>query len=99
MYTTCVIWLAFVPLFFATANHVALRITSMSVTISLSAFVTVACLFTPKVSQGAFSCHLTFLAGHYKLNNSAPGTPVNLPKKHRIFFFKAHSKNKLFEQL
>lgn len=49
MYTTCVIWLAFVPLYFGTANHVPLRITSMSVTISLSATVTLACLFTPKV--------------------------------------------------
>lgn len=51
MYTTCVIWLAFVPLFVATANHVPLRITSMSVTISLSALVCMACLFTPKVSD------------------------------------------------
>lgn len=50
MYTTCVIWLAFVPLYFGTANHVPLRITSMSVTISLSATVTLACLFTPKVN-------------------------------------------------
>lgn len=49
MYTTCVIWLAFVPLYFGTANHVPLRITSMSVTISLSASVTLACLFSPKV--------------------------------------------------
>lgn len=49
MYTTCVIWLAFVPLFYSTANHVPLRLTSMSVTISLSASVTVACLFSPKV--------------------------------------------------
>ncbi|XP_060527714.1 metabotropic glutamate receptor 2-like isoform X2 [Cylas formicarius] len=49
MYTTCVIWLAFVPLYFGTANHVALRITSMSVTISLSASVTLACLFSPKL--------------------------------------------------
>lgn len=51
MYTTCVIWLAFVPLYFATANHVPLRITSMSVTISLSALVCMACLFTPKVTM------------------------------------------------
>ncbi|XP_032586038.2 metabotropic glutamate receptor 2 isoform X1 [Drosophila mojavensis] len=52
MYTTCVIWLAFVPLYFGTANHVPLRITSMSVTISLSASVTIACLFSPKVRVG-----------------------------------------------
>ncbi|XP_043464455.1 metabotropic glutamate receptor 2-like isoform X2 [Leptopilina heterotoma] len=49
MYTTCVIWLAFVPLYFGTGNHVALRITSMSITISLSASVTIACLFSPKL--------------------------------------------------
>ncbi|XP_065367010.1 metabotropic glutamate receptor 2-like [Calliphora vicina] len=49
MYTTCVIWLAFVPLYFGTGNHVPLRITSMSVTISLSASVTIACLFSPKL--------------------------------------------------
>jgi metabotropic X receptor len=33
MYTTCVIWLAFIPIYFSTAQHVDLRITSMSVTI------------------------------------------------------------------
>lgn len=56
MYTTCVIWLAFVPLYFATANHVPLRITSMSVTISLSALVCMACLFTPKVRKNVKRC-------------------------------------------
>nr|CAD7418311.1 unnamed protein product [Timema cristinae] len=49
MYTTCVIWLAFVPLYFGTGNHVPLRITSMSVTISMSASVTLTCLFSPKL--------------------------------------------------
>ncbi|XP_061716625.1 metabotropic glutamate receptor 6-like [Cydia pomonella] len=49
MYTTCVIWLAFVPLYFGTASHVALRVTTIAVTISLSASVTLACLFAPKV--------------------------------------------------
>ncbi|XP_075237006.1 metabotropic glutamate receptor-like isoform X2 [Lycorma delicatula] len=49
MYTTCVIWLAFVPLYFGTGSHMPLRITSMAVTISLSASVTVACLFSPKL--------------------------------------------------
>jgi metabotropic X receptor len=33
MYTTCIIWLAFIPIYFSTAQHVDLRITSMSVTI------------------------------------------------------------------
>lgn len=57
MYTTCVIWLAFVPLYFGTGNHVPLRLTSMSVTISLSASVTVACLFSPKVSYSIYIPH------------------------------------------
>lgn len=33
MYTTCVIWLAFIPIYFSTAQHVDLRITSISFTI------------------------------------------------------------------
>ena len=49
MYTTCVIWLAFVPIYFSTANHVALRITTMCISISLSATIAMACLFTPKL--------------------------------------------------
>lgn len=49
MYTTCIIWLAFVPIYFTTSNHVALNLTTMCVSISLSATVTLACLFTPKL--------------------------------------------------
>ncbi|XP_052892732.1 metabotropic glutamate receptor 2-like [Anopheles moucheti] len=49
MYTTCVIWLAFIPLYFGTANNVQLRIFTMSMTISLSATVTLVCLFSPKL--------------------------------------------------
>ena len=33
MYTTCVVWLAFIPIYFSTGQHVELRITSMSITI------------------------------------------------------------------
>ncbi|XP_076306569.1 metabotropic glutamate receptor 2-like [Tachypleus tridentatus] len=49
MYTTCIIWLAFVPIYFSTAEHVALNVTTMSVAISLSSTVTLVCLFTPKL--------------------------------------------------
>lgn len=49
MYTTCVIWLAFIPIYFSTGSQVELRITSMSGTISLSATVTTICLFIPKL--------------------------------------------------
>ncbi|KAK8383396.1 hypothetical protein O3P69_019049 [Scylla paramamosain] len=49
MYTTCIIWLAFVPIYFTTANSVELRFTVTSVTVSLSATVALVCLFTPKL--------------------------------------------------
>ena len=51
MYTTCIIWLAFVPIYFTSSqsNHTALNITTLSVSISLSATVTLLCLFTPKL--------------------------------------------------
>ena len=49
MYTTCIIWLAFVPIYFSTANDIALRITTMCVSISLSATVAICCLFAPKI--------------------------------------------------
>lgn len=68
MYTTCVIWLAFVPLYFGTANHVPLRITSMSVTISLSASVTLACLFSPKVCIISF-VHINYFIVYFRLSS------------------------------
>ncbi|XP_023224287.1 metabotropic glutamate receptor 7-like [Centruroides sculpturatus] len=49
MYTTCIIWLAFVPIYFTTSSNVEVNITSMCLAISLSSTVTVVCLFTPKL--------------------------------------------------
>ena len=49
MYTTCIIWLAFVPIYFSTAYDIKLRIATMCYTISLSATVSLVCMFTPKL--------------------------------------------------
>nr|XP_006820149.1 PREDICTED: metabotropic glutamate receptor 8-like [Saccoglossus kowalevskii] len=49
MYTTCIIWLAFIPIYLTTANNIQVRITTTSFAISLSGFVVLACLFSPKV--------------------------------------------------
>jgi metabotropic X receptor len=49
MYTTCIIWLAFVPIYFSTAYDIKLRIATMCYSISLSATVTLVCMFTPKL--------------------------------------------------
>ncbi|KAI1290802.1 Metabotropic glutamate receptor [Halotydeus destructor] len=49
MYTTCIIWLSFVPLFFTTGNSFQIQITTLCVSISLSAYVALFCLFSPKI--------------------------------------------------
>nr|XP_023692942.1 metabotropic glutamate receptor 1 isoform X1 [Paramormyrops kingsleyae]XP_023692951.1 metabotropic glutamate receptor 1 isoform X1 [Paramormyrops kingsleyae] len=45
MYTTCIIWLAFVPIYFG-SNY---KIITTSFSVSLSATVALGCMFTPKI--------------------------------------------------
>ena len=49
MYTTCILWLAFVPIYFTTAKKIEIRLATLCFSISLSATVSLACLFTPKL--------------------------------------------------
>ena len=45
MYTTCIIWLAFVPIYFG-SNY---KIITTSFSVSLSVTVALGCMFTPKM--------------------------------------------------
>lgn len=47
-YTTCVLWLAFITLFLASSSC-AIRIVTLAMSLSISGFVQLACLFAPKV--------------------------------------------------
>ena len=47
-YTTCVIWLLFIPLYFI-SNHPDLRVTALCLLLSLNGAVALGCLFGPKV--------------------------------------------------
>ncbi|XP_038603647.1 metabotropic glutamate receptor 6-like [Tachyglossus aculeatus] len=52
MYTTCVVWLAFVPIFFGTAQSaekIYIQTTTLTVSMSLSASVSLGLLYVPKV--------------------------------------------------
>eukprot|EP00106_Octopus_bimaculoides_P023794 XP_014791236.1 PREDICTED: metabotropic glutamate receptor 4-like isoform X2 [Octopus bimaculoides] len=49
MYTTFIIWLAFVPIYFTTAHNIEVRMATMCFSISLSATVALVCMFTPKL--------------------------------------------------
>ncbi|KAH7946901.1 hypothetical protein HPB52_005894 [Rhipicephalus sanguineus] len=84
MYTTCIIWLAFVPIYFGTGNSFQIQITTLCVSISLSAYVALFCLFSPKIY--IILCHpdknvrkLTMNSATYKKapTSSTCGTSVN----------------------
>ncbi|CAD6192799.1 unnamed protein product [Caenorhabditis auriculariae] len=49
MYSTCILWLAFGPIYFATQNNFRIQITSLCMCISLSGTVALICFFAPKV--------------------------------------------------
>ncbi|RXN13732.1 metabotropic glutamate receptor 6-like protein [Labeo rohita] len=52
MYTTCIVWLAFVPIFFGTAQSTEkmfIQTTTLTVSMSLSASVSLGMLYIPKV--------------------------------------------------
>ncbi|XP_036373360.1 metabotropic glutamate receptor 8 isoform X2 [Megalops cyprinoides] len=52
MYTTCIIWLAFIPIFFGTAQsaeRMYIQTTTLTVSLSLSASVALGMLYMPKV--------------------------------------------------
>ncbi|XP_042191252.1 metabotropic glutamate receptor 8-like isoform X2 [Callorhinchus milii] len=52
MYTTCIIWLAFIPIFFGTAQSTEkmyIQTTTLTISMSLSASVSVGMLYMPKV--------------------------------------------------
>ncbi|XP_071082825.1 metabotropic glutamate receptor 3-like [Haliotis cracherodii] len=88
MYTTCIIWLAFVPIYFGTLNSFKIQITTLCVSISLSATVALLCLFLPKVYIIVFQPQknvrkLTMNSASYKMaptgstgtsNNYAPSS-------------------------
>ncbi|CAD5222740.1 unnamed protein product [Bursaphelenchus xylophilus] len=49
MYTTCVIWVSWIAFFFGTANNFEIQTTSLCISISMSANVVLACIFSPKL--------------------------------------------------
>ncbi|KAG7177027.1 Metabotropic glutamate receptor 3-like 1 [Homarus americanus] len=48
-YTTCLIWLVFVPLYLSTGSSDDIRIVTLAMFLSLGGFVQLGCLFFPKV--------------------------------------------------
>uniref|UniRef100_A0A8C4QUU7 Metabotropic glutamate receptor 3 n=1 Tax=Eptatretus burgeri TaxID=7764 RepID=A0A8C4QUU7_EPTBU len=63
MYTTCIIWLAFLPIFYVTSSDYRVQTTTMCVSMSLSGSVVLGCLFAPKVQVILFQPEQN-VAGH-----------------------------------
>ncbi|XP_041459355.1 metabotropic glutamate receptor 3-like isoform X3 [Lytechinus variegatus] len=57
MYTTCIVWFAFVPVYFVTKDDFRLQTTTLCVSVSICASVALACLFAPKVYIIVFQPH------------------------------------------
>ncbi|XP_038075805.1 metabotropic glutamate receptor 2-like [Patiria miniata] len=49
MYSSCIVWLAMIPIYILTISNIELRIVSMYIAISLCATVCLACLFLPRI--------------------------------------------------
>ncbi|XP_071633906.1 metabotropic glutamate receptor 8 [Temnothorax longispinosus] len=64
MYSTCIVWLAFVPIYFGTNNDYKVQIASMCMCINISASVALGCLFTPKVYLVLFQPYKNVRPGH-----------------------------------
>ncbi|GMR60187.1 hypothetical protein PMAYCL1PPCAC_30382 [Pristionchus mayeri] len=57
MYTTCVLWVAWISFYFGTKSNFMLQISSLSICISMSANVALVCIFSPKVWIILFEKH------------------------------------------
>ncbi|BFZ08858.1 hypothetical protein BsWGS_11897 [Bradybaena similaris] len=92
MYTTCIIWLAFVPIYFGTLNSFKIQITTLCVSISLSASVALLCLFLPKVYIIIFQPQknvrkLTMNSASYKMAptaSTATGNNHSVPSSEHV---------------
>lgn len=85
MYTTCIIWLAFVPIYFGTGNAHETQITTLCVAISLSASVTLVCLYSPKVYIIAFQPDKNirgkvYMGSTFKKQSSGAGASSSMSK-------------------
>ncbi|XP_046428261.1 metabotropic glutamate receptor 7-like [Neodiprion fabricii] len=76
MYSTCIVWLAFIPIYFGTNNDYKIQIASMCMCINISATVALGCLFTPKVYIVLFQPYKNVRPGQ---TNAAQAQGANRP--------------------
>ncbi|XP_044256877.1 metabotropic glutamate receptor [Tribolium madens] len=88
MYTTCIIWLAFIPIYFGTGNSYETQITTLCVATSMNATVALVCLYSPKVyiivlHPDKNVRKLTMNSAAYKKYNSGPTSTYTASSTHK----------------
>ncbi|XP_068406571.1 metabotropic glutamate receptor 3 isoform X1 [Eschrichtius robustus] len=85
MYTTCIIWLAFLPIFYVTSSDYRVQTTTMCISVSLSGFVVLGCLFAPKVHIILFQPQKNVVTHRLHLNRfSVSGTGTTYSQCEKI---------------
>ncbi|KAK0093697.1 hypothetical protein PV326_012905, partial [Microctonus aethiopoides] len=79
MYSTCIVWLAFIPIYFSTNNDYTIQIASMCMCINISATVALGCLFTPKVYLVLFQPEKNVRPGHSTVGGGGGAGGANYP--------------------
>jgi metabotropic X receptor len=82
-YTTALLWLAFVPLYVVSSSH-ALRALTLSISLSLSALVQLACLFAPKVYTVLWRPQKNTKEGVMTHHRSSSLAPTPSPAPHAV---------------
>ncbi|XP_028814404.1 metabotropic glutamate receptor 3 [Denticeps clupeoides] len=76
MYTTCIIWLAFLPIFYVTSSDYRVQTTTMCISVSLSGFVVLGCMFAPKVHIIIFQPQKNVASHRLNLNRFSVSAPA-----------------------
>uniref|UniRef100_A0A3Q2NRH1 Metabotropic glutamate receptor 3 n=1 Tax=Fundulus heteroclitus TaxID=8078 RepID=A0A3Q2NRH1_FUNHE len=91
MYTTCIIWLAFLPIFYVTSSDYRVQTTTMCISVSLSGFVVLGCMFAPKVHIIMFQPQKNVTSHRLTLNRfSVSGAATTYASHGRLFLLRWH---------
>ncbi|XP_052387432.1 metabotropic glutamate receptor 3-like isoform X2 [Carassius gibelio] len=82
MYTTCIIWLAFLPIFYVTSSDYRVQTTTMCISVSLSGFVVLGCMFAPKVHIIMFQPQKNVASHRLNMNRFSVSGPATSYASH-----------------
>ncbi|KAH9505007.1 Metabotropic glutamate receptor 3 [Bulinus truncatus] len=79
MYSTCIVWCAFVPIYFGANHDFKIEVTSLCMCVNISATVALFCLFAPKV-------YIVLLQPHKNIRQTSAASLSASSKTARTFY-------------